>query len=264
MSPFEVIVADPPWQFSDKLTMSKVKRGADAQYRGVLDLDAITDLLLTRPELVADDAVCYLWVPSSMIEDGIHVLRAWGFTPSGTVSWTKTTKDGKGLAFGMGHLFRQCHEICLEGRKGKIVSKCENKSQRSSHLAPNAKHSQKPENLQDSLDLMFPKGRKLEMFARRQRPGWECLGNEIPFRTGDDYLDIRDTLDVLQYEVAGPVKVGNNKDEEKRTPPLKDPARVVEGLGRLSWDEECVWYSAGGGDLGFRRVTAMRRKEKKG
>jgi N6-adenosine-specific RNA methylase IME4 len=26
---------------------------------------------------------------------------------------------------------------------------------------------------------MFPKARKLELFARRIRPGWTCLGNEV-------------------------------------------------------------------------------------
>ena len=54
-----------------------------------------------------------------------------------------------------------------------------NKSQRSVSFAPNLKHSAKPEHLQDSLDIMFPQGKKLELFARRVRPDWTCLGNEI-------------------------------------------------------------------------------------
>ncbi len=84
------------------------------------------------------------------------------------------------LSFGMGRLFRQSHEICLIGtNNNKVYKHLTNKSQRSVSFAENLKHSAKPENLQDSLDIMFPKGKKMELFARRRRPGWECLGNEI-------------------------------------------------------------------------------------
>lgn len=38
---------------------------------------------------------------------------------------------------------------------------------------------------------MFPRAAKLELFARRQRPDWTCLGDEL------DGLDIRDTLPAL-------------------------------------------------------------------
>jgi N6-adenosine-specific RNA methylase IME4 len=33
---------------------------------------------------------------------------------------------------------------------------------------------------------MFPQWRKLELFARRHRPGWTCLGNESPMTNGED------------------------------------------------------------------------------
>ena len=93
------------------------------------------------------------------------------------------------LAFGMGRLFRQTHEICLIGTSNnKIYKLLENKSQRSVCFAENLKHSAKPEALQNSLEIMFPKAEKLEMFARRTRSGWTCLGNEI------DGQDIRDAL----------------------------------------------------------------------
>jgi N6-adenosine-specific RNA methylase IME4 len=36
---------------------------------------------------------------------------------------------------------------------------------------------------------MFPNTEKLEMFARRIRPGWTCIGNEVC--NGED---IRDSL----------------------------------------------------------------------
>jgi hypothetical protein len=41
---FNVIIADPPWKFDDKLTMSSVKRGAESQYKGVLSVDDIVNI----------------------------------------------------------------------------------------------------------------------------------------------------------------------------------------------------------------------------
>jgi N6-adenosine-specific RNA methylase IME4 len=92
------------------------------------------------------------------------------------------------LAFGMGRLFRQTHEIALIGiNNKKIYSLLENKSQRSVSLDLNLKHSKKPDHLQNSLELMFPTAEKIEIFARREKEGWTCLGNEVC--NGEDIYD---------------------------------------------------------------------------
>ena len=46
-------------------------------------------------------------------------------------------------------------------------------------------HSAKPEGIQDSLEKMYA-GPYLEMFARRDRAGWYCVGNEAPDTMGED------------------------------------------------------------------------------
>ena len=236
---FRVIVADPPWPFADKLVMSDVARGAEANY-DVMSIDDIKNLPM-RKYTTPDGAILALWVPSSLLQEGLDTMKAWGFAHKQTYVWVKIKKDpiaelrniffdfwrdsgkkisdlkekgfrayldnsaeliniidftkGKAfvqdmLAFGMGRLFRQTHEICLIGTSNnKIYQMLKNKSQRSVCFAENLKHSAKPENLQDSLDMMFPKAKKLELFARRHRKGWLCLGNEIC-----DGEDIRDSL----------------------------------------------------------------------
>jgi N6-adenosine-specific RNA methylase IME4 len=95
----------------------------------------------------------------------------------------------------MGNYFRQCHEVALIGTRGKIHSQVKNKSMRSVIFEVNHRHSQKPEELQDRLEQMFPgcTGR-LEIFARRNRAGWLCLGNDSPLTKGED---IRDSLQDL-------------------------------------------------------------------
>lgn len=47
--------------------------------------------------------------------------------------------------------------------------------------APIGEHSAKPEAMQDRLEALWPDATpRLEMFARRARPGWACWGNEVP------------------------------------------------------------------------------------
>lgn len=220
---FRVIVADPPWPFNDTLKMSDVARGAEANYSvmSISDIQQLPVKDLTDPE----GTLLALWVPSSLLQEGLDTMKAWGFFHKQTYIWVKIKKDplqnirkvfldifkvfdpfkekmtskkflesmkksiisissydrlGEMLAFGMGRLFRQTHEICLIGiNNTKIYKHLKNKSQRSVSLAPNLRHSAKPEDLQDSLDEMFVEGNKLELFARRVKPNWICLGNEV-------------------------------------------------------------------------------------
>lgn len=183
---FRVIVADCPWSFGDSLKMSDVKRGAKSQY-STMTTSRIAEMPV-RTACHPDGAVLCLWVPGSLLQEGLNVMKAWGFNHKQAYVWVKTKKEpitsvwqdvNDCLAFGMGRLFRQTHEICLIGTRGKIYKQLKNKSQRSVSFAENLRHSAKPEHLQDSLEIMFPRAPKLELFARRIRPGWTCLGNEI-------------------------------------------------------------------------------------
>ena len=211
---YSVICCDPPYKFGDKLTMSKTKRGAAANYSTLTN-----DELCSLPIKDISDpngTVLALWCPSSLLAEGMKIMTAWGFQLKQTHIWCKINSDNKlldlirgyapkagskvsqvfgdfALAFGLGRLFRQSHEICLIGiNNTKIYKQLENHSQRSVSFAPNLRHSAKPEHLQNSLDKMFPNAKKIELFARRERPDWLCLGNEV-----GDKEDIRVSLQKL-------------------------------------------------------------------
>jgi N6-adenosine-specific RNA methylase IME4 len=239
MKKFDVIVADPPWSFFDSLKMSDVKRGAQANY-STMTISEIQGLPVNA-YCNPDGAVLCLWVPSSLLQEGLDTMKAWGFKHKQTYVWVKTKKQRLTdfvkwikksvlkhkqvaydkyayerainaiiesianidldieLAFGMGRLFRQTHEICLIGTNdNKIYKRLANKSQRSVSFGENLKHSAKPEHLQESLETMFPSKsvNKIELFARRQRQGWLCLGNDAPMTNGED---IRVSLEKLNY-----------------------------------------------------------------
>lgn len=192
MAKYNVIVCDPPWDFGDKLRSMKspTKRSAISQYSTLTS----TEVAALDVNSIVDKSGCVLalWVPSTLLDDGLNVLRSWGFTYKQMVVWVKTKKGAidkiqsgdindlnDTTSFGMGRLFRQCHEIALIGTTGKVYSSLENKSQRSVLFDLNARHSQKPELLQDRLELMFPKANKLEIFGRRPRKNWTVIGDGV-------------------------------------------------------------------------------------
>src|SRR3972149_1049467 len=87
---FQVIVSDPPWSFKDKLTMSEVKRGAKSQYSTL----TIKDIKALNVKEVADPngAILALWVPSSLLQEGLDTMKSWGFKHKQTYIWVKTKK----------------------------------------------------------------------------------------------------------------------------------------------------------------------------
>lgn len=184
---FSLIVADNPWMFSDHLIMSSTKRGAASHYPTI----AAEDLCkLEVKDIIADNAILALWCPSSMLENGLTVGRYWGFDKFSTIwTWVKRNPSGL-LAFGMGHTFRGSTEHALIFRRGKKIMPKEHR--RNVYIGPPLNYSQKPEALQDDLDVMYPEGERLELFARRWRDGWDTTGLEL------DGRDVREALAMLK------------------------------------------------------------------
>jgi len=209
MNKYNIICIDCPWSFSDKLEMSDVARSSESQYP-VLNIEELKKLRIN--DIAAEDALIVSWTPSSLLQEGLDCLKSWNFRQTQMVVWNKTNKDpfksiknklkkidlndksnidkifndfnyNDLMGFGMGRMWRNCHEIALVGVRGKIYKHLKNKSQRTVHFGINEKHSKKPEHIQDQLDLMFPDPslKKIEVFARRLKEGWTCIGNELLF-----------------------------------------------------------------------------------
>jgi N6-adenosine-specific RNA methylase IME4 len=45
--------------------------------------------------------------------------------------------------------------------------------------APHSAHSAKPPCFREMIEKMFPNLSRVELFARKRFPGWECWGNEV-------------------------------------------------------------------------------------
>lgn len=169
---FRAVVADPPWFFKDRLPGAG--RGAAKHYPCM----RTADIAAFRLPRLAEDCWLFLWRPATHQRDALIVAEAWGFRSApAEIIWRKTTLDGQGLAMGMGRSVRNAHETCLIFRRGRPARL--SASVRSTFDAPRGEHSAKPDAFYRLVDELVP-GPTLELFARRQWPGWTCLGAEMP------------------------------------------------------------------------------------
>ncbi|MEE8494404.1 MAG: MT-A70 family methyltransferase, partial [Nitrospirales bacterium] len=161
---FFVIYADPPWAFDN----SGFEQSAESQYPTMT-----TDELCNHcdiAELVGEQGVLFLWVPNSMIGDGLKVCEAWGLEYKTNRTWIKDRSPG------IGWYVKSKHETLLIATRGQGVFPKEKPD--SWFKAEVQGHSRKPDCVYTDIEAMYP-GPYIELFARRPRNGWTSWGNEI-------------------------------------------------------------------------------------
>src|SRR5207244_4152766 len=131
-----------------------------------------TEEICALPVPAAEEAVLFLWAVSCLLLEALEVMEAWGFAFKTTLCWVKPS-------IGPGVWLRNRHELLLVGQRGgyrppEPEERCDSVLE-----APRGRHSQKPEQIYELLERMYPQASKLELFARASRPGWVAWGNEV-------------------------------------------------------------------------------------
>ena len=72
----------------------------------------------------------------------------------------------------------QC-ELCLVFKRGKIPAPRGSRNERQFVSEMRGRHSAKPNEVRDRIAAMFPKQKKIELFARQQTPGWTAWGLDV-------------------------------------------------------------------------------------
>jgi N6-adenosine-specific RNA methylase IME4 len=165
---YPVVLADPAWRYVFSQTSS---RAIERHYE-TMSLEEICALPVG--EVAAPTAVLFLFVPSPILEQAFQVIDAWGFKYTTAAVWRKTGGPGEG------HYFRQQHEHLLLATRGDMPPPHTNARPLSVFDAPRGEHSEKPDVAYELIERMYPGLPKIELFARRARPGWACWGNEAP------------------------------------------------------------------------------------
>lgn len=167
---YHLIMIDCPWHFE---TRSKKGEGKSPQsYYDTMTLKEIASLPVAG--LAAPDCVLWMWATAPMLDKQLEILKGWGFDYKTSGVWTKRTNTGK-LTFGTGYLLRNAHELFLLGTRGRPKT---SRSIRSVINAERSRHSEKPDASYAAAERLLPSARRVEIFSRTDRLGWETWGLE--------------------------------------------------------------------------------------
>ena len=134
-------------------------------------------LELPVSRLAAAQSHLYPWVPNALLQEGLRVMEAWGFTYKTNLVWYKIRKDGGPDGRGVGFYFRNVTERVLFGVRGSMRTLTPGRTQVNLFATRKREHSRKPDEIYDLIEACSP-GPYLELFARFHRPGWNQWGNE--------------------------------------------------------------------------------------
>ncbi len=186
MKKYNILYADPPWKYQDEMD----GYGGAARYYKTMTTVEIANLPVR--EIVAVDAVLFLWVTWPFLFEAELVFTGWGFKYKtlGFI-WLKTNKrrdPDQGALFaedhfavddflGTGRWTRSNTEFVLLGTRGKPKRISANVRQLIYH--PIMEHSRKPDQVRDRIVDLCGDRSRLELFARDRAQGWDVFGNQV-------------------------------------------------------------------------------------
>lgn len=169
---FGVIVEDYEWDYEVWSRATGMDRHAANHYPVSEDAHLAAEVVertRDRFAVAADNCLLAMWSTVPHLAIAMDVLRLRGFRYVSHYAWGKDK-------IGTGHWNRNRHEILLLGVKGDIPCPAPGTQWDSLITAPVGEHSRKPDAFLEMLEAYFPSLPKIELNARRQRPGWKAWG----------------------------------------------------------------------------------------
>lgn|SRR5262245_35726865 len=162
---YRIVYADPPWDYG-----AHAQPDYQTEQRDHYPVQTVEQICAVPvSSWVEDNAVLFLWVTSPILEKSFAVIRAWGFEYKASFVWDK-------IKHNMGHYNSVRHELLLICTRGS----CHPDSQQlidSVQSIERGKHSEKPVEFYDIIETLYTHGRKLEIYARNRRDGWDVYGH---------------------------------------------------------------------------------------
>ena len=182
MKKYNIIYADPPWSYDDKLSGLPAHGGITYPIMETEDLK-----VLPVKNIAEKNCLLFLWVTMPMLEQGLDVMKSWGFKyRTCAFTWVKTNRKNGGIYHGLGHWTAGNAELCLLGRRGAPKRVVKNIKQ--IVMSPVSRHSAKPPEIRDKIVELMGDVPRIELFARTVTPGWDAIGFDI------DGKDIREVI----------------------------------------------------------------------
>ena len=175
MEKYDLILSDPPWEQRKGGTRKcRPFQGVKLDYP-TLPLSEIMAIHAGFMKYAADDHLFFLWTIDKFLHDSEHMMAELGYRLHARLIWNKANGVAPCFSVRFSHeyllfLYRGKFRPVASSEKGKIMTVFEERP---------TGHSRKPKISYGIIERLYPNARKLELFARRERAGWDAWGNEV-------------------------------------------------------------------------------------
>jgi N6-adenosine-specific RNA methylase IME4 len=173
---YNLLLIDPPWRQAKggKKNVRPNSSGEELDYP-VISLEEIQEHIMKATELCEENSVMFLWTIDKYLHEAEEIVKPMGWKLHARMVWNKVT--GIPAAF----TIRYGHEYLLYMYRGNLLKVAtEERGKIHSVFTEQVKrHSQKPEISYQIIERLYPKTKKLEMYARNKRENWDIWGNEL-------------------------------------------------------------------------------------
>jgi N6-adenosine-specific RNA methylase IME4 len=186
--PYQLILADPAWKFASWNGVSAVPTQAADPYP-TMTVEEMAALPVQA--IAAKHSLLAMWTIGSHLDVAHDLAAGWGFDTFVTdlFYWAKQrladadqvdlfTDDIPEPKIGMGRHSRKQVEPCYLFARGRGLP-VQAHDVRQLIIAPPTVHSRKPAEQYTRLERLYGDVRRLELFARNTREGWDSWGNEV-------------------------------------------------------------------------------------
>ncbi|HWW46564.1 MAG TPA: MT-A70 family methyltransferase [Xanthobacteraceae bacterium] len=193
---FPIIYADPATRF--------VSGFGDRSIENHYPTMTLAELCaLPVSEIALPDAVLFIWTTVPQLRNTMTMIEAWGFHYVSAWCWDKVDP-------GSGYWGFSQHEELLIAKRGKFPAPVPGTQPRSLYREKKTEHSAKPDWFAEQIERIWPALPKIELFARRPRPGWAAWGNQADSQAkasvgnGATVQAVREPADCMSGEVSRP------------------------------------------------------------
>ena len=193
---FDIVILDPPWShYGDPNKPAAAgKHYACIPDEDMLQLDVASYMHPKR-------SLAFVWATCPRLDFAIAALQSWELHYRGVAfAWVKTRRDGTpvGAQGVRASITKPTLELVLVGSpmaRGRplpiadeSVAQVINDTRGCDEVTPltpdvvlaaRGEHSVKPDEVYARVARMYPTASKCELFARAERPGWTCVGDEL-------------------------------------------------------------------------------------
>lgn len=175
---YGVFMIDPPWKKrKGGLRQVRPLQGRDLPY-ATMSTEGIFHLLDTEIFNLAQEMHCvFIWTIETYLSECEKFMAERNYKRHCRFIWDKL--NGIAPTF----TIRYCHEYLLWYYKPKLppISKSYRGVYSSVFSERSRQHSRKPDYAYTMVEHLYPHSKRIDVFSREERRGWEQYGNEVDF-----------------------------------------------------------------------------------